>query len=80
MSESVFQLIETIVSNVTGKSGLTLDTDFVQDLGLSSFDIMNIICAFEERFDMEISTRDVWQLHRVQDVITYMEEKGIKEV
>ena len=77
MKDPFLELIQKIVYEVTGRKNLTYDTDFVQDLGLSSFDIMNLVCAFEEEFDTEIPTRDVWQLHQVQDVITYMEKKGI---
>lgn len=75
----MLELIEQIVFEVTGKGNLTYDTDFVQDLGLNSFDIMNIVCAFEDHFDTTIPTRDVWQLHQVKDVIAYMEEKGFSE-
>nr|WP_283242843.1 phosphopantetheine-binding protein [Fumia xinanensis] len=71
-------IIKEIVYSVTGKKDLTLDTDFVKDLELNSFDIMNIICAFEDRFDMTIPTRDVWQIHQVKDVINYLVEKGIE--
>ena len=77
MKDPVLELIQKIVYEVSGREGLTYDTDFVQDLGLSSFDIMNIVCAFEDHFDTEIPTRDVWQLHQVQDVIAYMKKKGI---
>ena len=76
----MLNLIRTIIFQVTGKEGLTYDTDFVQDLGLNSFDIMNVVCAFEEHFDMEIPTRDVWQMRQVKDVIDYMKKKGITEV
>ena len=79
MGDSILELIQKIVYEVTGRQNLTYDTDFVQDLGLSSFDVMNIVCAFEDYFDIEIPTRDVWQLHEVQDVITYMRKKGITE-
>ena len=73
----MFELLQEIVYKVTGKTGLTMDTDFVNDLELNSFDIMNIICAVEDRFDPEIPTRDVWQLHRVSDVLEYMQSRGI---
>ena len=63
---------------MTGKSGLTMDTDFVKDLALNSFDIMNIICEFEERYDISVPTRDVWQLKQVKDVIAYMQERGLE--
>ena len=80
MEEEMLNLIRTIIFQVTGKEGLTYDTDFVQYLGLNSFDIMNVVCAFEEHFDMEIPTRDVWQMRQVKDVIDYMKKKGITEV
>ena len=80
MEEEMLNLIRTIIFQVTGKEGLTYDTDFVQELGLNSFDIMNVVCAFEEHFDMEIPTRDVWQMRQVKDVIDYMKKKGITEV
>ena len=80
MEEEMLNLIRTIIFQVTGKEGLTYDTDFVQDLGLNSFDIMNVVCAFEEHFDMEIPTRDVWQMRQVKDVIDYIKKKGITEV
>ena len=74
----MLELIQKIVYEVTGRENLTYDTDFVEDLQLNSLDIMNIICAFEDYFDTEISTREVWSLHKVKDVINYMEEKGIE--
>lgn len=80
MEEKLFQFIQETVSNVTGKQNLLYDTDFVKDLALNSFDIMNIVCEFEEHFDIEIPNRDVWQLRQVKDVINYMLERGITEV
>ena len=73
----MLELIQKIVYEVTGIDGLTYDTDFVQDLGLNSFDIMNIVCAFEDYYDTTIPTRDVWNLRQVKDVIAYMEAHGV---
>ena len=80
MEERLFRFIQDTVAEVTGKKGLVMDTDFVKDLGLNSFDIMNVVCAFEEHFDVEIPNRDVWQLRQVKDVIQYMIKKGYTEV
>ena len=76
---TMLQLIQDIVYNVTGKSNITYETDFVKDLALNSFDVMNIISAFEEHFDITISTREVWHLHQVKDVIYYLAQKGFTE-
>ena len=73
----MLEVIREIVYNVTGKENLDMDTDFLKDLGLNSFDIMNIACAFEERYDISVPTRDVWQLRQVSDVVKYLAEKGI---
>lgn len=80
MEERLFKFIQDTVEEVTGKKGLVMDTDFVKDLGLNSFDIMNVVCAFEEHFDVEIPNRDVWQMRQVIDVIHYMIEKGYTDV
>ena len=73
----MLEVIREIVYNVTGKENLDMDTDFLKDLGLNSFDIMNIVCAFEERYDISVPTRDVWQLRQVSDVVKYLAEKGL---
>ena len=80
MEEKLFKFIQDIVKKVTGKKGLVYDTDFVKDLGLNSFDIMNIVCAFEEHFDVDIPSRDVWKMHQVKDVIKYMISHGYTNV
>lgn len=80
MEEKLFKYIQDTMEKVAGKRGVAYDTDFVKDLGLNSFDIMNVVCAFEEHFDLEIPNRDVWQLRQVRDVIEYMIRKGITDV
>ena len=75
----MLQLIQDIIYNVTGKRGITYETDFVQDLALNSFDVMNIISAFEDHFDTTIPTREVWGLHQVKDVIDYLALKGFTQ-
>lgn len=71
----MLELVQDIVYRVTGKKNLTYETDFVKDLDLNSFDIMNIVCAFEDHFGVTVPTRDVWHMHQVKDVIAYIEER-----
>ena len=80
MEEKLFHFIKKTVGSVTGKHDMVYETDFVKDLGLNSFDIMNVVCAFEEHFDIDIPNRDVWQMRQGIDVIHYMIEKGITNV
>lgn len=75
----MLELIQQIIFEVTGKKGVTYDTDFIQDLELNSFDIMNMISIFEDRYDISVPTRDVWPLKQVKDVIEYLRKRGITE-
>lgn len=65
-----------IVREVTGHGNLTPDIDFVKDLALNSFEIVNIVCEIERRFDIRIPTRDIWNLNQMRDVAGYLEERG----
>jgi acyl carrier protein len=80
MEEKIFKYIQRTVAEVTGSTNLMMETDFVKDLRLNSYDIMNIVCAFEEQFDVEIPNRDVWQMRQVKDVVAYMIQNGMTEV
>lgn len=73
----LLDVIRKVVYDVTGKDGISEETDFVKDLGLTSFDVMNIVCAFEDMYDIEIPTRDVWQLRQAKDAVEYMKSKGV---
>ena len=75
----MFEIVKKIISEVTGKTNITYDTDFVQDLQLNSFDIMNLVCAFEDYFQTTISNKEVWQMRQVKDVVEYIESKGYTE-
>ena len=75
----MLELIQDIIYDVTGKKDVTLETDFVQDLALNSFDVMNIISAFEDHFDTTIPTREVWALRQVKDVVDYLARLGFTE-
>ena len=70
--------IQEIIFKVTGKKDITPDTDFLKDLRLNSFDIVNIIADFESRYKLTVPTKDLWRMHTVRDLINYMAEKGIR--
>lgn len=54
------------------------DSSFIDDLGADSLDTVELVMAFEEEFDMEISDEDAQKLKTVGDVVAYLTEKGVE--
>lgn len=47
---------------------------FVDDLKANSLDIVELIMALEEKFDLEISDGDAENMNSVSDIIKYLEK------
>ena len=73
----MLEVIREIVFKVTGKTNVNMETDFLEDLALNSFDVMAIVNEFEERYDINITIREVRKLKKVRDVVAFLERKGI---
>ena len=52
---------------------VTLEANFIDDLGADSLDTVELIMAFEEEFDIEIPDADAENIKTVQDVINFVE-------
>ncbi len=48
---------------------------FIDDLGADSLDIVELVMAMEEEFDVEIPDEDAERIQRISDAVTYMKEK-----
>lgn len=51
----------------------------VDDLGADSLDIVELVMAFEEAFDIDIPDQDAEKITTVKDAIDYIEAKAKKE-
>lgn len=54
---------------------ITMDSGFVDDLGADSLDIVELIMALEEEFDMEIPDEDAEKITTVGDVVEYIKAR-----
>lgn len=52
------------------------EASFIDDLGADSLDIVELVMAMEEEFDLEIPDEDAEKLRTVLDVQNYLEAKG----
>ena len=52
---------------------VTPQASFIEDLGADSLDIVELVMALEEEYDMEISDEEAEKIRTVQDVVNYIE-------
>ena len=52
---------------------VTADTYFIDDLGADSLDVMEIIMAFENEFDVEVDEAVLENIKQVKDIVEYIE-------
>jgi acyl carrier protein len=50
------------------------EAKFVEDLGADSLDVVEMIMALEEKFEVEIPDSEAEKIQTVQDVIDYIEK------
>ena len=55
------------------KDKITSDTNLIQDLEVESLDLVDLVAAFEEQFNIEIPDKDIKNLQTVGDIIAYAE-------
>lgn len=53
---------------------INLKSSFLDDLGADSLDIVELIMAFEEEFDIEIPDEDAEKIAYVGDVVDYIDK------
>ena len=52
------------------------DSKFVEDLGADSLDVVELVMALEETFDIEIPDDEAEKIQTVQDVMNYIQSKN----
>lgn len=77
-SEEIFEKVKGIIVEQLGASetAVTLEASFIDDLGADSLDIVELIMALEEEFDMEIPDADAEKIATVNDVVEYIKENA----
>lgn len=54
---------------------ITPDSKFAEDLGADSLDVVDLVMAIEEEFNITITDDEIAKLVTVQDVITHVDTK-----
>ncbi len=71
---SVDQKIKEIIAEQLGlrDEDIKTEANFIEDLGADSLDIVELIMAMEEEFELEIPDEEAEKILTVQDCISYV--------
>ena len=75
--DTVLEKVKEVISeqlDVEDVDSITTETTFIDDLGADSLDIVELIMALEEEFDMEIPEEEDEKITSVGDVVNYIED------
>ena len=77
MGSAVEQKVKEIICEQLGVSEeeVTPEASFIEDLGADSLDIVELVMAMEEEFEMEIPDEDAEKIVTVKDVIDYVKRR-----
>lgn len=53
---------------------ITLEAELVNDLGVNSLELADLILLCEEKFDIEINDEDIHKFITVGDVVAYLDQ------
>jgi acyl carrier protein len=74
----IYAKVKEIVVEQLGvdEEEVTEQASFVDDLGADSLDIVELVMALEEEFDLEIPDEDAEKIVTVGDAVSYIKENG----
>jgi acyl carrier protein len=73
---SVAEKVKSIIVEQLGVDGdeVTAEASFTDDLGADSLDIVELVMAFEEEFDIEIPDEEAEKISTVNQAVAYIEK------
>ena len=77
-ADKTFEKVRDFVVEQLGVEAdeVSIDSTFIDDLGADSLDIVELIMAFEEEFNIEIPDEAAEKIKTVQDVVTYIDQNS----
>lgn len=55
---------------------INMNTSFVEDIGADSLDLVELVMALEQEFDLEIDDDEVEKIKTVGDAVRYIKDKA----
>jgi len=68
------EIVEVVVEQLScDASEIKVESKFTEDLGADSLDVVELVMALEEKFDIEIPDEQAEGIKTVQDAINFIE-------
>ena len=74
MKDEVVKLISETLE--IDPADLKDDTDLAHDLGIESIDLVDLVTAFEDKYNFEIPDNELKNLQTVGDIVKYIEDNA----
>jgi acyl carrier protein len=77
MASDLEQRVSNIIVEQLGatREEILPEASFIDDLGADSLDIVELVMAMEETFDIEIPDEDAEKIQTIGDAIAYVKER-----
>ena len=74
MSTNIEQKVKNIIAEQlgVGEDEIKATSSFIDDLGADSLDIVELVMAMEEEFEVEIPDEEAENIKTVQDAVNYV--------
>ncbi|HEY8345861.1 MAG TPA: acyl carrier protein [Symbiobacteriaceae bacterium] len=74
--DPIFEKVKAIIVDQLSvdEDDVTPDASFIEDLGADSLDIVELIMALEEEFEIEVPDEDAEKIQTVADAVRYIKE------
>ena len=74
MSATIEQKVKNIIADQlgVGEEEIKPAASFIEDLGADSLDIVELVMAMEEEFEVEIPDEEAENIKTVQDAVSYI--------
>ncbi|NLI13285.1 acyl carrier protein [Pelotomaculum propionicicum] len=73
---AIIDKVKSIIVEQLGveEEDIKMESSFVDDLGADSLDIVELVMALEEEFDLEIPDEDAEKIRTVGEAVKYIQE------
>ena len=75
--DQIFDKVKAIIVDQLGveEEEVSMESSFIEDLGADSLDIVELIMALEEEFEIEVPDEDAEKLLTVTAAVEYIKER-----